>query len=435
LGKQITGKLLLESNIEKTIDSKKPGVFYGYWVLTVAFLCLLLFSGCSVGVFSLFVKPLQSEFGWSRGDVMIAFSLLFAVMGLTAPFVGSLIDRFGVRGVIATGALAAGLSFASLNVMNHLWHFYTAYTVIGLGMAALGQVPASVMVSNWFVKRRGTAIGIMSTGIGAGVLVLAPITGGYLIPNFGWRASYLALAFFISILIPLALFVVRTKPADMGLYPDGVSDPQSIAEAQASRLATRGLSLKMALGTSAFWLIAVSFFINGFSQLGVIQNQVPHLQDIGFPLEKAATALTGLGIGSAIGKFAFGWLCDKMPPKYACAISFFFLITGTAIFLMVKPASSMAIIWLYAIIFGLGCGGWLPTMSMLINTYFGLTSYGAIFGMITLAQSLGGAIGPPFAGYMFDILNSYHWAFIVFLALYAVGLPAILIVRHPRSPQ
>ena len=147
----------MERSIEKTIDSKKPGVFYGYWVLIVAFLCLLLFSGCSVGVFSLFVKPLQSEFGWSRGDVMIAFSLLFAVMGLTAPFVGSLIDRFGVRGVIATGALAAGLSFASLYVMNHLWHFYAAYTVIGLGMAALGQVPASVMVSNWFVKRRGTA--------------------------------------------------------------------------------------------------------------------------------------------------------------------------------------------------------------------------------------------------------------------------------------
>lgn len=366
---------------------------------------------------------------------MVAFSLLFLVMGLSAPFIGSLIDRYGVRGAISIGSLAAGLGFASLNLMQHLWHYYLAYTVIGVGMAALGQVPASAVVSNWFIKRRGTAIGIMSTGIGAGMLVLAPLFGGFIIPNFGWRASYLALALLIWILIPLALFVVRTKPSDMGLYPDGMASPEDVTAAQASRFTTKGLSLKMALGTSAFWLIAVPFFINGFSQLGVIQNQVPHLQDIGYPLERAAAALTALGLGSAIGKFIFGWLCDQIPVKYACAISFVLLAIGTIIFINMEPASPLAIIWLYAIILGLGAGAWLPTMSMLINTYFGLTSYGTIFGMITLVQSVGGAIGPPFAGYMYDTMNTYRWAFLIFLALYAVALPAILAIRRPKSMQ
>lgn len=364
---------------------------------------------------------------------MLGFTIYFLLTGLAAPLVGSLADRYGVRGVIAAGALVTGLGFASLNLLQSLWHFYVAQFFIGVGMAAIGQVPASAMVSNWFIKRRGTAIGIMSTGIGAGILVLAPLVGSFLIPNFGWRTSYLALGIFTLILIPLALFVVRTKPADMGLYPDGIESPEDVAEAKASLSAVKGLSLKVTLGTAAFWLLAVTFFINGFSGLGVIQNQVPHLQDIGFPLAMAANALTGLGLGSAIGKFIFGWLCDQIKAKYACAISFVLLAVGTIILMSVKPASPLAIIWLYAITLGLGAGGWLPTMSMLISINFGLTSYGAIFGMISLVQAVGGAFGPLFGGYMYDMMNTYQWAFIIFLALYAVAIPAVLLVRRPKS--
>ncbi len=425
----------MESSVENIPPSTKPKFFYGYWILIVAFLCVLIFSGTSVGIFSLFVKPLQTDFGWGRGEIMVAFSILFLVMGLAAPFIGGLIDRYGARGVISIGALAGGFGFASLNLMNNLWHFYAAYTVIGIAMAAIGQVPASALVSNWFKKRRGTAIGIMSTGIGAGILVMALIIGGYLIPNLGWRVSYLALALVVWILIPLALFVVKTKPADIGLYPDGIEGPEDLTEAEKSSSAAKGLSVKMTLGTAAFWLIALTFFINGLSQLGVIQNQVPHLQDIGYPLATATSALTGLGLGSAIGKFFFGWLCDQIPAKHACAISLVLAAVGTIIFILLKPASPVAIIWLYAIILGLGAGGWLPTMSMLINTNFGLTSYGAIFGMITLGQSVGGAIGPPFAGYMHDTMNTYQWAFIIFIALYALAIPAILAVRRPKRPE
>lgn len=366
---------------------------------------------------------------------MLGFTIYFLLTGLAAPLAGSLVDRYGVRGVISVGALFTGLGFVSLYLVQNLWHFYIAFFFIGAGGAALGQVPASAMVSNWFVKRRGTAIGIMSTGIGVGILALAPLIGGFLIPNFGWRASYLALGIFTWVLIPLALFVVRTKPADMGLYPDGIASAESMVEAQASLSSAKGLSLKLAFGTSAFWLIAVAFLINGFSPLGVIQNQVPHLQDIGFPLATAANALTALGLGSAIGKFFFGWLCDQIKAKYACAISFVLLAIGTIILMNVKPTSPLAMVWLYAIILGLGAGGWLPTMSMLVNINFGLTSYGAIFGMISLVQGIGGATGPLFAGYLYDTMNTYQWAFIIFLASYAVAIPAILAVRHPKSPE
>jgi len=279
-------------------------------------------------------------------------------------------------------------------------------------MAAVGQVPASVVVSNWFVKRRGTAIGIMSAGIGAGILVMAPILGNFLIPTFGWRISFLAQAFITWTLIPLALFVVRTKPADMGLYPDGIEGPTDMAVAEASPPTAKGLSPKMALSTSAFWLIALTFLIQGCSGVGIVQNQVPHLQDIGFPLGQAAIGLTGVGLGSAIGKFTFGWLCDRIKVKYACAVSLTLLATGTFIFILVKPESPITMVWLYSTILGFGAGGWLPTMSMLVSTNFGLASYGAIFGIINLVQASGGALGPLLAGYMYDMMGTYKWAFL-----------------------
>ena len=416
--------------MEKTHLSKKPKVFYGYWIVVAAFLCISVTSGCGFYAFSLFINPLQADFGWSRGGIMAAFTIYLLVAGVTAPSIGRLVDCYGARKVIAIGAFIVGLGFILLSLMDNLWHFYSGWVVIGVGLAATGLIPATAVVLNWFKKRRGTAIGIMSAGIGAGGLVMAPLIGGYLIPSFGWRASYLALALLTWVLIPLALLVIRTKPADMGLYPDGIEAP----EVKDSLSASAGLTPKMALATSAFWLIAVSFLINGFCEGGVLQSLVPHLQDIGFPVATAATVLGAVGLGSLIGKLGFGWLCDRMPAKYVCCIGFGLHLAGIIILLNIGAASPMAMIWLYVILFGLGSGCWLPTMSILVSTNFGLASYSTIFGMITLARSIGTATGPLMAGYMYDSMNTYHWAFFAFLALYAIAPPIILAVRSPKSP-
>lgn len=415
--------------------SKKSKVFYGYWILLFVFLCVFIFSGCGVGAFSLFVNSLQTEFGWDRGEIMIAFTIFYLLTGFMAPFVGGLIERYGVRWIISIGSFLVGLGFVSLSLMQNAWHFYGAYMTIGIGMAGIGQVPASTLVSNWFKKRLGTAIGIMSTGMGAGVLAIAPLYGNYFIPNFGWRASYLTLAILAWILIPLALLMAREKPADMGLYSDGVAVSGDITGAKSSYPAFTGFSLKIAMGTSAFWLLGIIFFINGFTSLGIVQNQVPHLQDIGFSLATASTVLTGLGFGSAIGKLMFGWLCDQIHAKYACVITFVLLTAATIMLMSIRLTSSLTMLWLYAIVLGLGCGGYLPTMSMLVNINFGLTSYGTILGMIVLVLSTGGAIGPFFAGYLYAIMNTYHWAFVVFLALNAAAIPLVLAVHRPESPS
>lgn len=423
----------MADRLGNTIFSSFSNLFYGYWVLLVAFFGVFVFGGCGVGAFSLFVQSLQTEFNWGRGEIMFGFSIFFLLNGIASPFTGGLVDRYGVRGVVATGSVIAGLGLASLYRLESIWHFYTAYAFIGVSMAALAQVPASMVVSNWFEKRRGTAIGIMATGLGVGTLVMGPLIGTFIMPDFGWRASYLALALITWLLIPLALFVLRTKPADMGLFPDGLKPLGNIEKHTKTDIVPTGLTLNEAFGTAAFWLMALTFFILGHSGLGIFHSQVPYLQDIGFPVGQAATAMASYGLGSIVGKFFFGWLCDWIKPKYATAISLFLLASGTTILMCVRPTSQMPTIWLFSIVLGLGSGGWLPTMSMLTNTYFGLKSYGAIFGIMSLATGIGGAVGPFLAGYLYDSIHSYRLSFSIFIATFVVGIVAVLMIRHSKK--
>ena len=366
---------------------------------------------------------------------MGAFTIAYLVIAVASPVIGRVIDRYGARWVISIGALVAGLGFVVLSVMKDLWSFYAGYIVVGVGTAALGIVPASTLVSNWFEKKRGAAIGIMSTGIGIGGLVIAPLTGGYLIPNLGWSMSYLTLALLTCVLIiPLTLLIVRMKPADMGLYSDDTESSEVVTVSDASPSTIPGLTLKAALTTPSFWLIAVSFLLSMVSLNGFMLNQVPYLEDIGFPVTIAASALGAIGITSAIAKLGFGWLCDRVPAKYAYSIGLGLQSAGIIILMSIRPASPQTAIWLYTVIMGLAMGSWMPSMSMLISTTFGLSSYGAIFGMITLFQLVGTAAGPFVAGYMYDAMHTYYWAFFTFLVLTVVAIPAILAVRRPKSP-
>lgn len=414
---------------------KKPRVFYGYWVLIAAFLCLFFWAGSAYFGFSLFVTSLEDDFGWGRGEIMAAFTIFYLVQGVASPFVGRMVDRYGVRGVISIGAFVTGLGFVLLSLVDRLWYFYLGWAVVGAGMAAMGTVPTSAAVSNWFKKRRGTAIGILTIGSGIGGFAITPLIGGYLIPHFGWRISYLVLALITcAFIIPLALFVMRTKPADMGLYPDGIEAPQTATAAKTPRSAAGGLTLKAALTTSALWLIGISFLTSSLGRNAILQNQVPFLEDIGFPVSTAATALGTVALGVAISRLLFGWLCDIMQEKYIWCICLGFHLVAIATLMRVGPASPVALIWLYAITMGLGGGGWLPSLSLLTSSTFGLASYGAIFGMLSFIQSIGIAAGPLIAGYIYDVMDTYHWAFVLSLALCAVAIPAILAVRRPKSP-
>jgi MFS family permease len=405
----------------------------GYGVITVAFLCNFIESGCGFFAFSLFVKPLEADLGWSRGGIMTAFTIAFLLTGFASPFVGRVVDHYGARLVISVGAAITGSGFVFLSVMHSLWHLYIAYALVGVGLAAVGPVSASAIVSKWFQQRRGLAIGITSTGIGVGGLVLAPFIGGYLIPCFGWRVSYLTLAFLTWLLgIPLTLLVLKAKPESVHIGADA-SEYEGGGTMAASPSAPKDPMLRIALSTSAFWLIAMAFFFSQFSQVGVLQHQVPYLQDIGYSITVVATALAVVSFMSALSKLGFGLLCDWIDAKYACAIGFGLQLVSILLLMSIKPASPLAMLWLYAVLTGLGGGSWLPTMSMVVSKNFGLASYGVIFGLVSLVEKVGMSTGPLLAGYLHDQMHTYSLAFTVFLATYAVSIPAILLIRRPES--
>ncbi len=409
---------------------RRPRFFYGNWLVLVTFIFLFLAIGCGSFAFSLFVTPLQEALGWGRGQIMAGFTVFFVTMGLVSPLVGRFVDRYGARPVIPAGAIVMGLGFVVVSRMSDLYLFYLGYVLIGGGAAGFGQVPCSAVISHWFKKRRGTAIGLMAAGVGAGG-VLAPLVSA-IIADHGWRAAYMAMAILVwAVVIPLGAFVVRTRPAEKGLYPDGEPIPPGDPGLPAETV--QGVSLRGAARSQTFWLIAVSFFAGCFSSMGLVQAPVPHLQDIGFPIQTAASALSAVGIGSALGKIAFGWLCDKMQPNKAWALGQAMMMGSIIILLAVGPGSSIVLIWAYALLAGFGMGAWLPTLSILASRTFGLAFYGAIFGALNLAQSTGTATGPFFAGLVYDATGTYYWSFITFGIMFLIGIPTILLVRRPRT--
>lgn len=381
-----------------------------------------------VYAFSLFVKPLEVSLHWTRAEIMLAFAIWSAASGVSAPFVGRLVDRFGPAKAVMAGALIAGVSCLALGSVGQLWQFYAAYALLGVSAAATGSVPLSTMVSNWFVKRRGLAIGVMSAGVGVGGMVFAPFFGGLTIPVLGWRPTYyIAGALVVTVLMPLAILVMKTRPSDVGLRPYG---GEANIPAPVMRRASWTAGLGPVIRTKLFWLVAVSFFFGAFSQLGLLQNQVPYLSDIGVPVVTAAGALGAVGLFSTVGKLGVGWLCDRLSAKVVWTISLALQAIATCMLMTLRPDSAGLVLWLYAVAAGLGMGGWLPTMSLLVSSNFGLVAYGAIFGVVAFVFAAGQALGPAVAGWIVDATSNYQPVFIMLLAGYTIAGAAVLLVRR-----
>lgn len=409
---------------------RMPKVFYGYWIVVVLFFCLFIMGGCGIYSFSLFVRPLQNEFGWGRGEIMLAYTFFFLILGVTAPLIGRLVIRYGARKVMAVGASLAFLGFILLTLMQNLVYFYACYIIIAVGFSASGMIPATTVVSNWFNKRRGTAIGIVTAGLPAGGIIFARLIGGFSVPNLGWETSFLILALITLAIVPMVLLIVKTKPAEIGLYPDGASEPESVAGVNTTPI-SEGINLKMAFTTSTFWLMVASFIIFGFVNDGVFQHQVPHLQDIGFPVATAVAALSVWGVGSLSGHLFFGWLCDRIQAKYALCLAFSLRIVAIIILMNVVPTSPTYILLIYAVLMGASMGAGTTTSSILIINCFGLGSYSILFGFIRLVNSIGSATGPLFMGYMYDNNTTYDLAFTVLLILGIAAIPIALAIRRP----
>jgi len=407
-------------------------VFPG-WIIVAAGFLVMMASGGSYFAFSVFLIPLSEEFGWNRASTAGIFSLSVLIFGIGSIFSGRMTDRFGPRLVVGAGGVLMGSGLVLSAIIQSLWQFYACYGVmIGIAVSA-GWGPLVATVSRWFIARRGLAMGIMSIGVSMGILIVPPLSR-HLITVFGWRTSLALLGLVTGAIIVGSAFLLESDPRRRGLVPYGEKISKSRPEADSLKASadriSKDWSLPQALVTQTFWMIFAGYLLwcTGFYMVPV--HLAAYCTDIGLSPLAAALAVSLIGGGSILGKIFMGLLSDRIGPQKVLVINL--LLQSVCIFGLIG-SRSITSLYLFSSIFGFGYGGTGPQLPVITAKFFGLSSLGAIFGVLILSGQIGGAVGPLLAGKIFDLSQSYFLAFLLGGASIMVSFFLILLLRLPTA--
>jgi MFS family permease len=419
----------------------KKKMFYGWRIVLATNVICMIGYGTWLYSFGVFFKPMSAEFGWTRAMTAGAYSLRSIEGGIASPVVGWAVDKYGARGVIVVGAILSGLSFTLMPLINSLLGFYLIYGILlSTGMSAMLYLPAWTVIAKWFVRRLSLAMAVLAVGAGIGGLVCAPASA-YLIAHYGWRSAFVILGVVIWVVaIPLAL-VVRNSPEEMGLRPDGDPPldptPQGIDASSASeqgdpKPATPvDYTLGQALRSWPFWMLALAFFFFGMAHSTVTVHTVNALTDAGIPPMQAAFAFGQVMLVSIIGRLLFGFLGDYITKRYLFMVAYAF--TGAGL-LVLMNAKTMGMVYVFIFLFGVGFGGTVPLMPAIRAEYFGRAALGKIQGFMNPVMMFASAVGPIFAGYVYDTTGEYRIAFQVTGLLTFCAVGAMFFAR-PAKPN
>ena len=404
--------------------------YYGWVVVGVAFVTMALGVNARTA-FSLLYPPILDEFGWERGVTAGAFSFGFLVSAVLSPTLGRLMDRSGPRVVMEMGvvAMAAGLLLAPL--ASEPWHIYaTLGLLVGAGSVCLGYTGQSLFLPNWFVRRRGLAMSLAFSGVGIGSIVMLPAMQAQ-IERTDWRAACWSLGLLVLVvLVPLNL-LLRRRPQELGLSPDGDPAPSDLEAAAAKSnvvdhaWASIDWTLARALRTTRFWWIALGYFGGLFAWYAVQVHQTKYLVEVGFSAREASWALGAVSLAGVPGQIALGYLSDRIGRESVWAIGSLGFAVSYVALLMLQGAPSMPLLWLLVLAQG-GLGyGLTSVVGAIPAEIFEGRHYGAIFGTIMVAAIGGGAVGPWATGVLHDLTGSYapgFWIAIGFSVLSAFAI-------------
>jgi OFA family oxalate/formate antiporter-like MFS transporter len=375
-------------------------------------------------VFGVFLVPLTTEFGWGRGALSGAYSASFLLSGFLGIIAGRFSDKYGPRILLTVSGLLMGIGLLLMSYINSLWQVYLVWgLVVGVGWGSC-LIPVISTIPRWFEEKRGLATGIAVSGIGIGGIIW-PLLAQWLISAYGWQRAFFILGLIIfAIIIPLAQFM-KHSPERTGVKAYG--EAGTVIDEQSSAL-NGGFSFNQVIRTSRFWMLGLLHFCFLFSVHVLIVHIVPYAVRIGFSAAVAASILSVIAGSSVFGRLAIGFVSDKIGGRLAMSAC---LIIATLALIWLQFAQEAWMLYIFAVVFGLAWGGMVPLGTVVTAGLFGLKSLGAILGSILLIGTMGGGVGTPLAGTIFDITESYSLAFSICAALGALAIIfSVILIRY-----
>lgn len=411
-------------------DSHRKPIFYGWWIVAASTVASAVQSAIfNIGASVLFL-PIAREFGTTRTVVAGAFSLSRLEGGITGPLEGFLIHWVGPRKYMAVGWVLFGLGLVGVGLSRSIVEFYITFLIVTLGQSMAGFLPIVTVLVNWFRRWRGRAISFYQVGSSIGALTVPGVA--WLILNVGWREATIGIGIAtIFIGIPLAS-VMRQRPEDYGLQPDGDENRVSQDEHQTLTAVQDGPSptIFQALKSRNFWLLGAANSIALTSWGALRVHQIPALVDIGLTEQTAANVLSFSFIIAAGGRLAGGFLGDLVGTKPILIIAL--LMQGVAVIILAF-ASSMTQVMIFSVIFGISFGARGTLMTSLRGEVFGRKNFSRLAGLMDPMSTIGVVIAPLFAGFAYDMFGNYRLAFLTTAVLTMSGV--LLLLGIKTSPE
>ena len=406
-------------------------MFYGWWIVGACFVISLYVHGIIGFGFTALIEPLSSEFRWSYSQISLASSLRGVEVGLLAPIIGLLVDRWGPRRLMLGGIFLTGLALILLSRTASLGMFYGVFILIAFGMTALSPTVTMTTMANWFTRRIGTATGIMHSGVGFSGLMIPIVV--LLVDTLGWRAAMTILGLFLLGIISLLTLVVRHRPEQYGLLPDGEAGATLTAEKELFPLktASEDIGAREAIRSGTFWHIALAMMFQIMLVSAVVTHMIPYVGSVGLARATAGLVASAVPLTSVIGRLSFGWLSDRIDPRRIMGCGYLMMSLGLMFFTLAAGGNAGLLIPSVAL-FSIGFGGNAIVRASIIREYFGRRSFGTIHGFIMGVAVVGHLSGPPIAGWVFDTWGSYQGIWLAFAVVAVAPLLLIMTVSRPK---
>ena len=420
----------------RTLPAARPRVFWGWYIVGGAIVAQFAAMGAGGAIAGVFLRPMTEELGWTAAEYTLGGSSAFLLGGVAGFVIGPFIDRYGARPLMLVGACVYAMSFFAMSRVEELWQFIALSMIAGgAGFSMVGPLVVNATLSKWFVLRRGWAIALGSSGISLAGLIM-PLTMTRIVDSAGWRDAYAILALVIfAIVVPVAL-VMRRRPEDHGLLPDGLEPGTTAggdrlaAEAQA-RDAANSYTRGEAIRTSAIWLLVVGYGLNTMALTAVLVHAIPFMTDNGFTRTEAALAIAVNGGANLSSKFVWGYFLQRVHVRNLGATALSISATGVVTVLVAAQLGALPLMFVGFFFWGFGFGGTVPLSEFIWAKYFGRVHIGAVRGVAAPFTIAFGALGPVLGGLYFDAVGSYEGVFAAFVAAYLSGALAILTSREP----